>query len=59
MTQQVQLIVQRNVIGPALAGRFGRPPLFLRLLQIFPVLRRLPARLVGIGFRPEHIGGRS
>jgi hypothetical protein len=27
----------------------------LRLLARFPLLRRLPARLLGLGFRPEHI----
>jgi hypothetical protein len=27
----------------------------LRLFDIFPVLRRIPARLIGIGVRPEHI----
>jgi hypothetical protein len=27
----------------------------LKLLQRWPMLRRIPARLVGIGFRPEHI----
>ena len=31
------------------------PPLLLRLLHRFPMLRRLPARLLGLGFRPEHI----
>ena len=30
-------------------------PLPFRLLRDFPVLRRLPARLVGMGFRPEHV----
>jgi hypothetical protein len=30
-------------------------PLFLRLLQWFPVLRRLPARLIALGVRPEHV----
>jgi hypothetical protein len=30
-------------------------PLAMRLLQRFPVLRRIPARLVGVGVRPEHV----
>jgi hypothetical protein len=30
-------------------------PMLLRLLQRWPVLRRLPARIVGLGFRPEHV----
>ena len=31
-------------------------PLVARLLRDHPVLRRLPARMIGLGFRPEHIG---
>ena len=27
----------------------------MRLLENSPRLRRLPARMIGIGFRPEHI----
>jgi hypothetical protein len=27
----------------------------MRLIQWFPVLRRIPARIVGLGVRPEHI----
>jgi len=30
-------------------------PLFFKLLNYFPILRRIPARLVGMGIRPEHI----
>jgi len=30
-------------------------PFLLRLVREFPVLRRVPARVIGIGFRPEHI----
>jgi hypothetical protein len=30
-----------------------RPPFFLTLLNRFPFLRRFPARLIGMGFRPE------
>jgi hypothetical protein len=32
-----------------------RVPLLVRMLQRFPMLRRIPARIVGLGFRPEHI----
>ena len=31
------------------------PPWLMRLFEQFPPLRRLPARMVGIGFRPEHV----
>jgi hypothetical protein len=27
----------------------------LRLLTTFPFLRRIPARLIGLGVRPEHV----
>jgi len=30
-------------------------PVAMRLLQWFPVLRRIPARIVGVGIRPEHV----
>ncbi len=31
------------------------PPLALRLLLRYPVLRRLPARFIGLGVHPEHV----
>ena len=55
-TQNVQLFIQKHVIGLVLNGTsVTRPPWVLRLLQIFPVLQRIPAYLVGVGVRPEHI----
>jgi hypothetical protein len=30
-------------------------PIVLKLLRRFPMLRRIPARLVGVGVRPEHV----
>jgi 2-polyprenyl-6-methoxyphenol hydroxylase-like FAD-dependent oxidoreductase len=54
--QGLQLALQNNVIAPALSSRDElRPPLFVRLMQTFPILRRLPARLFGLGVRPEHV----
>ena len=32
-----------------------RPPFAVMLLQRFPWLRRIPGRLIGMGFRPEHV----
>jgi 2-polyprenyl-6-methoxyphenol hydroxylase-like FAD-dependent oxidoreductase len=56
VTQRLQLVVQRRVITRVLGGtRPLAPPLLLRLLARFPVLRRLPARLIGVGVRPEHV----
>jgi hypothetical protein len=32
-----------------------KPPLVFKLFAIFPALRRIPARLLGVGIRPEHV----
>jgi 2-polyprenyl-6-methoxyphenol hydroxylase-like FAD-dependent oxidoreductase len=62
LTQRFQLLIQERVIKSTLEGRpVGKgaekfkPPLMIRLVKRFPVIRRLNARLVGIGFRPEHV----
>ena len=56
VTQWLQVQAQKRVIAPVLAGAApSRLPLALRLLARFAVLRRLPARLIGIGVRPEHV----
>jgi 2-polyprenyl-6-methoxyphenol hydroxylase-like FAD-dependent oxidoreductase len=56
MTQRLQLAIQNTVIKGALRGGDDfRPPLPLRLMDRFAFLRRIPARLLGLGFRPEHI----
>jgi 2-polyprenyl-6-methoxyphenol hydroxylase-like FAD-dependent oxidoreductase len=57
MTQRVQVFVQNRVISRALASNVAAGPLPLpfRLLRDWPWLRRIPARLVGMGFRPEHV----
>jgi 2-polyprenyl-6-methoxyphenol hydroxylase-like FAD-dependent oxidoreductase len=57
MIQRLQVFAHKRVIGPS----FGKTtalrklPLPLKLLQQFPVLRRIPARVVGMGFRMEHV----
>jgi len=55
-TQRLQLIMQRRVVGPALEST-SKPkvPRLFKLLGVFPVLQRIPARLLAVGFRPEHI----
>ena len=56
VTQWLQLIVQRRVIAPVLSGtKQVKPPLLLRLIAATPLLRRIPAYIIGIGVRPEHI----
>jgi len=56
ITQWFQVQAQKRVIAPVLGGAApSRLPLPLRLLARFAVLRRIPARLIGIGVRPEHV----
>jgi 2-polyprenyl-6-methoxyphenol hydroxylase-like FAD-dependent oxidoreductase len=55
-TQRMQTIVQNHVLARVL--RSDQPILLpwpLKLFQRWPFLRRIPARLIGIGFRAEHI----
>jgi 2-polyprenyl-6-methoxyphenol hydroxylase-like FAD-dependent oxidoreductase len=56
LTQMLQVFVQNRVVRPVLQSE-GPPaaPWPLRLLARFPRLRRMPARLVGIGVRPERV----
>ncbi len=55
-TQRLQLTMQNRIIAPALAGTARpKPPLLFKLFNAFPVLRRIPARLLALGFRPEHV----
>ncbi len=56
-TQAMQVFLQNRIIAPSLANTSGtiKVPFFMRLLQWFPILRRLPARVMGLGFRPEHV----
>jgi 2-polyprenyl-6-methoxyphenol hydroxylase-like FAD-dependent oxidoreductase len=55
-TQRFQIAVQNRVIDPVLrSSTTPRPPWIARLLQRLPALQGIPARLIGIGFRPEHV----
>jgi 2-polyprenyl-6-methoxyphenol hydroxylase-like FAD-dependent oxidoreductase len=58
VTQAFQVFVQQHAIVPVLGGSSAmvRPPLLMRLFDEFPRLRGLPARLIGLGVRPEQIG---
>jgi 2-polyprenyl-6-methoxyphenol hydroxylase-like FAD-dependent oxidoreductase len=57
IVQRVQVIIQNNVIRRVLGlrGEKMKPPLVVRLLGAIPLLQRVPARLVGLGYRREHI----
>jgi 2-polyprenyl-6-methoxyphenol hydroxylase-like FAD-dependent oxidoreductase len=55
-TQGMQLFVQNRIISRVLSS--DKPltlPWPLKLLRRWPFLRRYPARVVGVGFRPEHV----
>jgi 2-polyprenyl-6-methoxyphenol hydroxylase-like FAD-dependent oxidoreductase len=55
-TQGIQVFLQNRMIAPTLAGtRPLRPPFAARLLNAVPYLRRIPARVLGLGVQPEHV----
>lgn len=55
-TQRLQLVIQNSVISKALKATGPlQPPGFVRLVSEFPFLSRFTARVLGLGFRPEHI----
>lgn len=53
--QGLQRLAHRAVLGPALVVRVTSAPLALRALKRIPALRRIPARILGLGVRREHI----
>jgi 2-polyprenyl-6-methoxyphenol hydroxylase-like FAD-dependent oxidoreductase len=61
MTQRMQVIVQNNIISGALQGgdRPLKVPLVVRLVTALPWLQGVPARLLALGVRPEHVHSRA
>jgi len=56
LTQGMQVFIQDRLIRRVLGSNRQIPlPLPLKLIKKWPILRRLPARFIGIGFRPEHL----
>lgn len=60
LIQRLQVLIQDRLIHRVLISggddrRPKSPPWPIRLLRRWPVLRRIPARVIGIGFRPEHV----
>ncbi len=54
--QGMQVVIQKRVISRVLDGTGKvKPPWFLRLFIYIPILRRLPARLIGLGVRRERV----
>ena len=52
MIQALQVRIQKGIVDGR--GNTG-VPLIMRLVDRFPVLRRIPAMLMGKGVRPEHV----
>jgi 2-polyprenyl-6-methoxyphenol hydroxylase-like FAD-dependent oxidoreductase len=56
VTQAVQVWIQDRLIQQILGTNEQIPvPWPLQLVSRWPLLQRIPARFVGIGFRPEHV----
>jgi 2-polyprenyl-6-methoxyphenol hydroxylase-like FAD-dependent oxidoreductase len=56
VTQGFQVVVQNYILRRVLEDEAAlSPPLAVRLLSRYAFLRRIPARMVGLGARPEHI----
>jgi len=55
--QRLQKFAQDNLIAPMLnrQDRLEKPPLLLRIVNRLPWLQRIPARVIGLGFRREKI----
>ena len=54
--QGLQVLVQNRIITRVLAStQSPKPPLAVRLLDWFPPLRRIPARILGVGVQREHV----
>ena len=58
IVQAIQVQLQKRVISGVLgSSKQPDPPLALRLIGRYPVLARIPARLLGIGVRRERVMG--
>lgn len=56
VTQRLQVLAQNRLLQPVL--RATKPlgvPWLLRVFDRTPLLQRIPARIVGVGIRPEHV----
>ncbi len=54
-TQRMQIAIQNSVIKRVLGSTRVKAPWILKLVDRWPLLQRIPARLIGMGFRPEHV----
>jgi len=54
--QRLQVLAQNNVVKPVLQSTAPlTPPWALRIVNGCPWLQQFPARLIGVGVRPEHV----
>jgi 2-polyprenyl-6-methoxyphenol hydroxylase-like FAD-dependent oxidoreductase len=55
-TQALQVFLQERILSRVLDSSKGDTlPWFLRLFRRISILRAIPARTIGVGFRPEHV----
>jgi len=55
-TQRLQITIQNNVIRHILDDTKPlKPPLLFKLMKRWSIFRRIPAYMVGVGFRPEYV----
>ena len=59
LIQSMQVFIHRNLVTGQTSQHKESLPIVFRLLKLFPILRQLPARFIGIGPRPEHYGSRG
>ncbi|OAF05616.1 hypothetical protein AYJ54_01555 [Bradyrhizobium centrolobii] len=61
MTQAMQVVVQNHIISGALkpGNQPLKVPLIIRLITALPWLQGIPARLLALGIRPEHVHSKA
>jgi 2-polyprenyl-6-methoxyphenol hydroxylase-like FAD-dependent oxidoreductase len=56
VTQRLQVLAQNRIVQPVLnANQPLQAPAAVGLFNKLPILQRIPARIVGVGVRPEHV----
>jgi 2-polyprenyl-6-methoxyphenol hydroxylase-like FAD-dependent oxidoreductase len=55
MMQRIQVMIQNRVLTKVVSGQRVGVAWPIKMLQRWPSLRRIPARVIGLGFRPEHV----
>jgi 2-polyprenyl-6-methoxyphenol hydroxylase-like FAD-dependent oxidoreductase len=53
--QALQRFAHRRIVEPVLRGEIDHVPLAIRLLDYIPLLRRIPGRILGLGFGRQHV----